>query len=49
MTRVSARVWATFPNHLGGRIASFAFARLLTELKRIVNMHERSCATSKIF
>ncbi|EFG76422.1 hypothetical protein HMPREF0591_3723 [Mycobacterium parascrofulaceum ATCC BAA-614] len=28
-TRVSARVWATFPRHLVGRVAAFAFVHLL--------------------
>jgi uncharacterized protein YndB with AHSA1/START domain len=28
-TQVNARVWATFPSHLVGRVAAFAFVRLL--------------------
>jgi len=33
-TRVSARVWATFPRQLVGRIAKFAFTRLLNGVER---------------
>jgi hypothetical protein len=33
-TRVSARVWATFPNHLTGRVAAFAFARVLNGVEK---------------
>ncbi|MCV7077102.1 hypothetical protein [Mycobacterium szulgai] len=33
-TRVSARVWATFPRHLVGRIASLAFTRLLNGVEK---------------
>jgi len=32
-TRVSARVWATFPRHLVGRLASIAFMHLLNGVK----------------
>jgi uncharacterized protein YndB with AHSA1/START domain len=33
-TRVSARVWATFPKHLVGRIAAFAFVHLLNGIEK---------------
>ncbi|MFZ1177800.1 MAG: SRPBCC family protein [Mycobacterium sp.] len=33
-TRVSARVWATFPRHLVGRIAAFAFTHLLNGVEK---------------
>lgn len=33
-TRVSARVWATFPSHLVGRVAAFAFVRLLRGIEK---------------
>ncbi len=33
-TRVSARVWATFPRHLVGRIAAFAFIHLLNGVEK---------------
>lgn len=33
-TRVSARVWATFPRHLVGRVAAFAFTHLLNGVEK---------------
>ncbi len=33
-TRVSARVWATFPRHLVGRLAAFAFVHLLNGVQK---------------
>lgn len=33
-TRVSARVWATFPSSLVGRVAAFAFVRLLNGIEK---------------
>ncbi|OBI28336.1 SRPBCC family protein [Mycobacterium sp. E2238] len=33
-TRVGARVWATFPRHLLGRIAAFAFMHLLNGVEK---------------
>lgn len=33
-TRVSARVWATFPHHLVGRIAALAFTHLLNGVEK---------------
>ncbi len=33
-TRVSARVWATFPRHRVGRLAAFAFVHLLNGVQK---------------
>ncbi|OBF95184.1 hypothetical protein A5773_15230 [Mycobacterium sp. 852014-52450_SCH5900713] len=33
-TRVSAHVWATFPHHLLGRVAAFAFTHLLNGVEK---------------
>ncbi|OBG36293.1 hypothetical protein A5673_18475 [Mycobacterium sp. E3198] len=33
-TRVSARVWARFPEHLVGRVAAFAFVHLLNGIEK---------------
>lgn len=56
-TRVSARVWATFPRHLLGRIAGFVFMHLLngvekdreharTELRYLKKLIEKPAGTA---
>ena len=46
-TRVSARVWATFPRHLVGRIAAFAFMHLLNGVEKDREHTRTELATSK--